>query len=224
MVMNSIVLECYDYWKNPSFNGEMSINDYESIAFLLDRVEKQNMQIFEIGTRKGSSATLLAMYAKKNEGRCYTADNYCTYDDGSSQDMLFYRDQFYKHINKLKLNPWIEQWYMSSEEASKKVNDNTFDMVFIDGSHLYNNVIKDLDCWYPKVKSGGILCGHDCELLLLTPFLQKTFKSNSGIDSRYMHWENKDMLFFHFGVIMAVSEKFPNAQIIGDRIWWIKKP
>lgn len=48
-----------------------------------------------------------------------------------------------------------------SHKACKFFEDNTFDFVYIDADHSYNGCLTDLRCWYPKVKSGGILAGHD---------------------------------------------------------------
>ena len=48
-----------------------------------------------------------------------------------------------------------------SVEAAKDVPDNSLDFVFIDAAHDYENVRKDIEAWYPKVKSGGIVSGHD---------------------------------------------------------------
>lgn len=36
-----------------------------------------------------------------------------------------------------------------------------FDFVFIDGDHTLQGVSEDLAAWYPLVRDGGLLCGHD---------------------------------------------------------------
>jgi hypothetical protein len=48
-----------------------------------------------------------------------------------------------------------------STEAAKKVDDETLDYVFIDGNHDYEYVKEDIALWVPKVRSGGIVMGHD---------------------------------------------------------------
>ena len=49
---------------------------------------------------------------------------------------------------------------MTSHEASSVVPDN-LDFVFIDGDHSYKAVLLDLNDWVPKIRSGGLLIGHD---------------------------------------------------------------
>ena len=39
--------------------------------------------------------------------------------------------------------------------------DESVDFVFLDANHDYTYVKEDLEIWYPKVKSGGWMMGHD---------------------------------------------------------------
>lgn len=48
-----------------------------------------------------------------------------------------------------------------SEVACNFFPDNIFDFVYIDANHEKSAVYKDLQNWFPKVKSGGIFAGHD---------------------------------------------------------------
>jgi len=48
-----------------------------------------------------------------------------------------------------------------SLEAASNVPDGSLDFVFIDGNHNLPYTIADLHTWIPKVRSGGIISGHD---------------------------------------------------------------
>lgn len=52
-------------------------------------------------------------------------------------------------------------WRMTSVEAAARVEDQSFDFVYIDARHDYDSVKEDLEAWYAKVRPGGILAGHD---------------------------------------------------------------
>ena len=49
----------------------------------------------------------------------------------------------------------------TSAEAAADFADGQLDFVYIDGAHDYDNVVLDLNAWYPKVRKGGVLAGHD---------------------------------------------------------------
>ena len=49
----------------------------------------------------------------------------------------------------------------NSLEVHKDLEDEHFDVVFIDGNHSYNYVKQDLENYSKKVKSGGIIALHD---------------------------------------------------------------
>ena len=48
-----------------------------------------------------------------------------------------------------------------TEDAAKYIPDNSLDICFIDAAHDYTNVTNDIKNYLPKVKKGGIICGHD---------------------------------------------------------------
>ena len=50
---------------------------------------------------------------------------------------------------------------MTSIEAATLYADNSIDFVFIDGDHEFDSVMADIAAWFPKVKSGGVISGHD---------------------------------------------------------------
>lgn len=45
--------------------------------------------------------------------------------------------------------------------AAYMMQPESFDFVFIDADHSYQAVKKDIHHWMPKVRDGGLLCGHD---------------------------------------------------------------
>ena len=49
----------------------------------------------------------------------------------------------------------------SSVRASWDYQDDSLDFVFIDGAHDQGSVEADILAWWPKVKVGGVLAGHD---------------------------------------------------------------
>ena len=53
-------------------------------------------------------------------------------------------------------------WHIkTSMEAAEDFGDGSLDFVYIDANHKYVNVSLDLRAWWPKVRPGGVLCGHD---------------------------------------------------------------
>jgi len=48
-----------------------------------------------------------------------------------------------------------------SVEAAGRFDDESLDYVFIDANHSYEAVYRDIRAWWPKVKLGGLVSGHD---------------------------------------------------------------
>ena len=98
---------------------------------------------------------------------------------------------------------------MTSEEASKHFEDGFFDGVYIDARHEYEYVKHDIELWLPKVKPGGVLCGHD----YITDEI-------AAIPITEFDWFGQKM--GHGGVKKAVDEKFADVKTYKDSSWAVK--
>lgn len=53
---------------------------------------------------------------------------------------------------------WIKA---KSANVANRFNNESLDFVYIDGDHQYEAVLQDISLYYPKVKKGGLVSGHD---------------------------------------------------------------
>jgi hypothetical protein len=58
-------------------------------------------------------------------------------------------------------DPRIILMKSTSQGAAPMFQDDVLDFVYLDGDHELPGFQNDLDLWWPKVKPGGILAGHD---------------------------------------------------------------
>jgi len=62
----------------------------------------------------------------------------------------------------VRFGPRASLQAVTSEELNAALPaEEQFDFVFVDGPHTYRNVRNDIEMWLPRVRSGGILAGHD---------------------------------------------------------------
>ncbi len=66
------------------------------------------------------------------------------------------KERFRTEISQNK----VEILRMDNREAANHI-PNDLDLVYIDANHEYEEVKKDLEAWYPKVRKGGIFSGDD---------------------------------------------------------------
>lgn len=72
-------------------------------------------------------------------------------------------DRYYQET-KRRVRPYeqkVEFFEMRSTDAAKLMKGNYFDFVYLDARHDYCAVAEDIDSYWPKVRPGGILGGHD---------------------------------------------------------------
>jgi len=114
----------------------------------------------EVGTFEGYNALGICRYCSPK--KLYLIDPYKVYD--SMSDTCIWKQPDWDNIferAKLKLKDYpCEFIRKTSVEGAKDVPDN-LDWVYIDGDHKTKSVLEDIQTWYPKVKKGGLLGGHD---------------------------------------------------------------
>jgi len=55
----------------------------------------------------------------------------------------------------------VHQHRMGAEVAAKKFRNESLAFIYIDGNHYYNWVKADISNYWPKLKPGGLMAGHD---------------------------------------------------------------
>jgi len=121
----------------------------------------------EVGCWKGKSVAYWAVEVI-NSGKNIKIDAIDTWKGSQDEeqhlnDEYVVKDTLYELFlsNIAPVSSVINPIRLSSVEASKRYEDNSLDVVFIDAAHDYDNVIQDIKCWLPKVKQGGYIAGHD---------------------------------------------------------------
>ena len=115
-------------------------------AWLYEQATKCDTWV-ELGVYYGRSLFAVAMGIKPN-GKIYTVDNGTMYF--KTLDLIA------DHRPDVEIVPIVGDSAESVGGVSHQV-----DCVFIDADHSHDAVVKDINTWFPKVKSGGVICGHD---------------------------------------------------------------
>lgn len=89
-----------------------------------------------------------------------------------------------------------------STDVAELIDDESIDLVFIDADHSDDGVRSDVLAWYPKVKAGGWIGGHDWR----TPGKKNGYHVGPAVVDA-LEW-------------IGVQ---PNIELGVDRTWWLKK-
>lgn len=124
----------------------------------------------EVGCWLGASTSYLATEIKNRQKQIefYAVDTWLgsnepiqnkTIENLGGPEALFY--QFNENIRNAGVSHLVKPMRMTSVQASQKFEDESLDVVFIDACHRYPDVLEDIKSWYPKIKKGGKIAGHD---------------------------------------------------------------
>ncbi len=207
-------------------DGGCVISDLSFLYEILRFVLKKDMKVAEIGVWTGKTTLLLGSAVKEFNGEVYAIDHFkgqTSLDPKKGHPQANFEDWsggynipeiLIRNLQVHKIDDVVNVMKSSSIEASKAFNDSFFDFIFIDASHDYDSVKEDLDSWYPKLKIGGIIAGHD-------------FTEKLSLKKAQELWNNYKEKFVdckcHPGVLLAVIEKFPGVNNGLGRIWYYQK-
>ena len=148
---------------------ENSINDIDGMLvsgqerwlYEQARALPDGATIVEIGAYKGRSTVALGYGCLNSNKHIYCIDTF----DGNVSDFKgpgrcgFY-GEWEANITKNGLRSYVTPIIGFSQEVVRDWN-RPMDFIFIDGSHVYEDVLADFDGFYPHLKPGGVLAMHD---------------------------------------------------------------
>jgi hypothetical protein len=153
----------------------------------------------EVGVLRGDYAECLS---KGWNGKLYLVDAWKhleNYKDVSNGDDITHEANYQFVKQRFAGNPNVVIMRNLSIEAAARFHTGSLDWVYLDANHSYEAVKADLEAWYPKVRIGGIIAGHD-----------------------YIDAPNH--VAGNFGVRSAVREFFAGGNIHEYPDWWVIKP
>jgi hypothetical protein len=72
--------------------------------------------------------------------------------------------EYREAAERIGKRPHVALLRMESLDACRLFADGSLDAAYLDADHTKAGFTRDLDMWWPKIRAGGILSGHDyCE-------------------------------------------------------------
>ncbi|CAJ1379483.1 unnamed protein product [Effrenium voratum] len=98
----------------------------------------------------------------------------------------------------------------ASVDASRRIVAASLDLVFVDGAHDYESVLQDLKAWWPKLRAGGIMAGHDFSMSF-PGLMRAVLEFVSMLPTRTEVYLDTDYSFWFFK---------PDFQHTPGSFWW----
>ena len=129
-------------------------NSREFTKFVSDYFAGDELVGAEIGVNKGENAK--NMLEMLNIKKLYLIDPFVENDLYGD-----WVDRTHTAVYSLqKYYPKIKFLFKTSKSATFYINER-LDFVYIDGNHLYKHVKEDIELYWKKIRTPGILGGHD---------------------------------------------------------------
>lgn len=143
-----------------------------------------NLQIVEIGSYCGESGEIIANTFPNSTINCvdpwekYTEEG-SIYDLNEQELVLKEAERVFDSV--LARNKNMRKNKMPSLDYAKLTSPESIDFIYIDGNHQYTSVKEDLNTWYPKIKLGGVIAGHDYGWVSVNKAISEFFKNQPPV-------------------------------------------
>lgn len=122
--------------------------------FMKRRSSFASVRAVEIGTFKGDNATVILRVLKPTCLVC--VDPYKEYPEMPSEIVRTAEQAAHRRLRGKPV-----RWVRSIDRMEIIRQIGNIDYLYIDGAHDYENVRADIDAYWPCVKKGGMMSGHD---------------------------------------------------------------
>lgn len=123
---------------------------------LAELILRNNYKTFvEVGVYEGNTSRYLL--GRFPELHIYAVDPYKHYSGYATANLSRAKDIATDVLHHDRVL-WVKEF---SIDAASRFDEESLDIVFIDANHKYGYVKEDLQAWWPKVRRGGIMSGHD---------------------------------------------------------------
>ena len=160
-----IKTDCLDFSEiqklGAEIEGWLTPNEGELLFTLAKQIKSGN--VVEIGSWKGKSTYYLACgLIQGRGGKVCCVDHHTGSKEqrARNDDPINTLNEFTDNMRKYNIGHKIQIYVMGSIEASKEIEGN-IDLIFVDGSHEYEDVKVDFKLWWPRLNQGGIMAFHD---------------------------------------------------------------
>jgi predicted O-methyltransferase YrrM len=190
----------------------------ERIYWRLSQNGSGPLKVVEIGTAAGRGSTRIAgEYVRRTGGTLYCIDPH------TERSYL----AFLANLRIFELESTVLPIRANSIEAAPLFDDGSLDAVFVDGSHIYPDVLADIDAYLPKIRSGGLILGHDLHDVpsrFDRDELLKVADKNTAEVSYTTPDGRTDRVTVHPGVILAVQDRFgDDIETFPDSVVWARQ-
>jgi predicted O-methyltransferase YrrM len=177
------------------------------------------LRVVEIGSAAGRGSTRIGgEYVRRTGGTLYCIDPHNAQGRGGTYLA------FLANLRIFELESTVLPVRANSVEAAGLFDDGSLDAVFVDGSHIYEDVLADIEAYLPKIRQGGLIFGHDLHdvpsRFNRAELLKVADQNNAEVT--YTNLDGRiERVNVHPGVILAVQDRFGDdiETFSGSVVW-----